>query len=82
MSIEEKEHALREFKKLITQLEKAGVEHSISKPHCVMFDGPHGECMAFPSQTYDGKLVVVFQVKERCDTADEVLEMCGLREER
>lgn len=78
MTIEEKKRALHEFDKLVASLEKMGVEYSLNKPSYVMFDNASGECMAFPSQTYDGKLVVVYQVKERYDTAEEVLKACGL----
>lgn len=78
MTIMEKERALREFEKLVSQLEEMGVAHTVREPHSVLFDNENGECMAFPSQTYDGKLVILYQAKERYDTADEVLKACGV----
>lgn len=78
MSLEEKERAMREFEKLVAWLEEKGVEYSVNEPSYVLFDNVTGECMVFPSQTFDGKLVAVYQVKERHDTAEEVLKACGL----
>jgi len=54
-----------------------GVEYEQHAPF-VNFDNGDGECMVFPSLTYDGKLVVRYTRKVWCDTAEEALKACGL----
>lgn len=82
MSLQDKERMRREIDRIKRQLDDMGISYEVSHPAYLMFDNASGECMIFPSQTYDDKLVVFHQVKEWCDTAEDALEACGLKEER
>lgn len=80
MTVEEKKSTMRQFERVKELLDKMDVEYEVTMPAFVSFDNQQGACMAFPSQTYDDKLVVVYQKKEWCDTAEDALIACGLME--
>lgn len=44
----------------------------------VEFRNATGMCRMFPSQTTDGKLVVLYSGKGIVDTAEEAARMCGV----
>lgn len=63
--------------KLKEVLEGLGIPYEKHAPY-VSFDNGDGECWVFPSQTYDGTLVVRSTHKERVCTAEEALRACGV----
>ena len=78
MTIEEKKRTLEEFERVKELLDELGVPYEVSSPHFIAFDNASGDCMVFPSQTYDDKLVVFYQSKARCTKAEEALIACGV----
>lgn len=78
MTAEEKSNTLAEMDRVAELLDKLGVEYERKAPAFILFENSVGQCMAFPSQTYDDKMVVVFESKVRCDTAEELLATCGV----
>lgn len=82
MSIEEKNNTRQEFNRMCALLKEMGVEYEVTFPAYLSFSNENGECRAFPSQTYDDKLVVFYQVKAWCDTAEDALIACGLMGEQ
>lgn len=81
MTAQEKSNTLDEFERLGQMLDEMGVEYTLRSPYYLSFDNANGECVAFPSQTYDDKLVVFHQVKEWHDTAEDVLKACGVMQD-
>lgn len=67
-----------EFNHLLALLEERGIEYSLITQTCVSFDNQTGECVALPSTIEAGKLFVCYQIKSYCDTADELLDICGV----
>lgn len=78
MSIEEKNRTREEFERMKAMLDEMGVDYEVTFPAYLSFTNENGDCMAFPSQTYDDKLVVFYHVKEWCDTAEDALRACGV----
>lgn len=78
MTAEEKSNTLAEMDRVAELLDKLGVEYEHKVPSFILFENQVGQCMAFPSQTYDDKLVVVYEAKARCATAEELLKVCGV----
>lgn len=78
MSAEDKAKALEQYARAKELLDGAGVEYDETHPCFLSFDNKNGQCMLFPSQTHDGKLVVFYQVKEWHDTAEDALASCGV----
>lgn len=78
MGHEERGRAREELSRVIEMLDGMGVDYSLSEPYFLSFANATGECMCFPSQTEDGKLVIAYQVRERHDTAEQVLASVGL----
>ena len=68
-----------EMERLKELLDKNGIDWEQSGTmSLVTFDGPNGQCIAFPSQTYDGKMCLSYTTKAWCDTAEEALRLCGV----
>lgn len=69
-----------EMERLKSLLDSVGIEweqRGEGTP-IVTFSNDDGDCWAFPSQTYDGKMCVRFTRKAWVDTADEALKLCGV----
>lgn len=77
MTKEEKMLTQREFEALKKALTERGIAFEEHNPF-ILFSGPFGQCMVFPSQTYDDKLVVKYEVKKHVNTAIDVLHACGI----
>lgn len=82
MTIEQKDNTRQELERMKSLLDELGIEYEVSFPAYLSFSNANGECLAFPSQTYDDKLVIFYQVKEWCDTAEDALIACGVMEEK
>lgn len=82
MTIEQKENTRKELERMKSLLDDLGIDYDVSFPAYLYFSNANGECMVFPSQTHDDKLVIVYPVKKWCDTAEDVLIACGVMEEQ
>jgi hypothetical protein len=66
---------LAEFERVKKLLTGAGIAWRQHRPF-IEFQGVHGTCRIWPSQTHDKKLTVTFTSKDWAGTAEEALEMC------
>lgn len=70
---------MERLKQMLTELGIEWEENGEGTP-VVFFKHRYGTCIAFPSQTYDGKMCVRYESKAHVDTADEALRICGVIE--
>lgn len=71
-----------EMEKLKEMLDEVGIdwEQRGEGTPIVNFRNLDGDCWAFPSQTYDGKMCVRYTRKAWVETAEEALRLCGVVE--
>lgn len=81
MTIEQKKETEKEFERVKSILDGMGIAYEVHRPYISFMDDDGNECMVFPSQTYDDKLVVSFRRKERFSNAEDALRACGVIDE-
>lgn len=82
IDIEARRRGDAEMEKLKLMLTEFGVEweeRGEGTP-VVSFKNGYSNCIAFPSQTYDGKMCVHYEMKAHVDTAEDALRICGVIE--
>lgn len=75
MTVEEKAGTQRQFERVKELLDARGVAWRQHRPF-VEFQGEHGTCRVWPSQTHDDKLTITFTGKCWASTAEGALELC------
>lgn len=75
MTAQEKSKTLAEFERVKELLTESGIEWRQHRPF-IEFQGVHGTCRIWPSQTHDGKLTVTYTGKGWADAAEGAIELC------